>query len=153
MSYQNSDVPVQITMTGDPEKSSCAYSCGVQCSECIVVDSDFLTKYSRCSLGNCCSTTGAVAWCISGGMLLFGVLFLACDGGRISPRTGSCNFLMYTVAPSIFTFLLAASTAGVGTGFLLVVCLFLLIKKFGPGVCRRCCRCHNFASGLELGVD
>ena len=141
---QNNDVPVQISMDAD---NDCGYQCGICCADCMKVEN---FENCKCNLGTTCSFLGILSWFISMGMGFFGLIFFCCDRGRISTRTGSCNFFCMTVAPSIFTFLMAASTATIGTAFFLVVLLMVLLKKWGPNLCRQVCRCKNFAHGLEI---
>lgn len=141
-----SDVPVQITMDSTAE---CGYQCGMCCGDCIRTGDFLNVNYCSCNFSNCVGVLGTLSWFVGLMMTMMGLLFLCCDRGRITQRTGSCNFLWLTVAPSVFTFLMAVSTVSIGAALLLLVVLCVLWKKWGPSVCRRVCRCNNFAHGLE----
>ena len=136
-------VPVVMT-----ESSACCYQCGMCCGDCISTENFLNLNNCKCNCVNCIGVLGSVSLCTSFGMMMFGLIFLCCDRGRASQRMGSCMYLWWTVAPSIFTFLMALSNASIGTTLFLIVGMCVIWKKYGPRFCRGC-RCNNFAHGLE----
>lgn len=73
---------------------------------------------------------GAASLFSAFGMACFGVIFFCCDKGHITSRTGSCNFFNLVVAPSIFTFLMAACAGTIGLLFVTIYGILYCYLKF-----------------------